>query len=47
MQLQTTSQQQLHNIDNIYPFINDMVDTFYNDNANKLIEKVKAVKYFY
>lgn len=27
------------NLDNIYPFINEMVDTFYTENANKLIEK--------
>lgn len=27
------------NLDNIYPFINEMVDTFYTENANELIEK--------
>lgn len=37
MQLQTS--QQTSNLDNIYPFINEMVDTFYTENANKLIEK--------
>ncbi len=37
MQLQTS--QQTPNLDNIYPFINEMVDTFYTENINNLIEK--------
>lgn len=37
MELQTL--QKTQTLDNIYPFINEMVETFYNENANKLIEK--------